>query len=114
MTGSLSLLLTAASMIREAQSVSPNRHRHEALSSERHCKFNEVVLSMQTLVEALGGGAPFSGRFSHQPLGSGAGPVKERAESRRGLKEHLQPAVSKGLQMAHEFELAQFSPFLRP
>ena len=41
------------------------RHRHEGLSSKRYWKFNEVVLSRQTLAEALSGGAAFAGRFGH-------------------------------------------------
>jgi len=31
-----------------------------------------------------------------------------------GLKEQLEPAVSNGLQMPHEFEDTQFSPLLHP
>ncbi len=78
----------------------------------REC--NEVVLSRQTLAEVLSGGAAFAGRFGHHPLGSDAGPVKEGAEVGCGLKAQLEPAVSNGLQMPHEFEDTQCSPLLQP
>jgi hypothetical protein len=77
-------------------------------------EFNEIVLSLQALAEELGRGAAFAGGFGHQPLSGSTDLVEKAPECEWRLKEHLEPLVSHSLEMPHEFEYAQFPPFLCP
>src|SRR5215813_11596809 len=84
------------------------------LSSVRQSGFKEVILSLQALTQPLSGRPSFPRGFAHQPFGGGTSAMEERAQGCLGPKEQLQPVISPGLQVAHEFKEAEFAPVLLP
>lgn len=92
----------------------PQGHRHEGLSRQFYCEFDAVVLGLDTLAEALGGGGAFPRRLRDDPLCADTDVGEQVAKDGGGLKEGLEPAVSEGLQVTDQFEKTQLALLADP